>query len=80
MKSLNVSAMDTRDSKGRGRFFPFVPQDHIITGKVDKSYWYWKNLYYPVKSVSNKIFNTLSSSLRMIEVNYEIRQGIGLLL
>lgn len=51
MSRLNVSAMDTRDSKGRGRFFPFVPEQHIFPGKVTKDYWYWQAVYYPPKQV-----------------------------
>ena len=51
MSSLNVSAMDTRDSKGRGRFFPFVPEQHLFPGKVNKDYWYWNAIYYPTKEV-----------------------------
>ncbi|XP_057381630.1 glycoprotein-N-acetylgalactosamine 3-beta-galactosyltransferase 1-like [Daphnia carinata] len=46
MQNLNVSAMDTRDSKGRGRFFPFVPEQHYFAGKITPSYWYWNNIYY----------------------------------
>ncbi len=51
MSMLNVSAMDTRDSKGRGRFFPFIPDQHIFPGKVTKDYWYWQAIYYPAKEV-----------------------------
>ncbi|XP_046454474.1 glycoprotein-N-acetylgalactosamine 3-beta-galactosyltransferase 1-like [Daphnia pulex] len=49
MSRLNVSAMDTRDSQGRGRFFPFFPEQHIFPGKVTKDYWYWQAIYYPAK-------------------------------
>ena len=51
MENLNVSTMDTRDSKGRGRFFPFIPEQHLFHGKVTKDYWYWQAIYYPVKEV-----------------------------
>ncbi|XP_046455009.1 glycoprotein-N-acetylgalactosamine 3-beta-galactosyltransferase 1-like [Daphnia pulex] len=47
MENLNVSTMDTRDSKGRGRFFPFVPEQHYFPGKITPTYWYWNNIYYP---------------------------------
>ncbi|XP_046656575.1 glycoprotein-N-acetylgalactosamine 3-beta-galactosyltransferase 1-like isoform X2 [Daphnia pulicaria] len=47
MENLNVSTMDTRDSKGRGRFFPFVPDSVYFPGKITTNYWYWKNIYYP---------------------------------
>jgi len=54
MMNLNVKAMDTRDSQGRGRFFLFAPADHINPGKVDKNYWFWTNMYYPIiKQVSS---------------------------
>lgn len=43
--------MDTRDSQGRGRFFPFIPDQHLFPGKPTKSYWYWTSIYYPVKEV-----------------------------
>ena len=51
MSNLNVTAMDTRDSKGRGRFFPFVPDQHLFPGKPTKKYWYWTSIYYPMKEV-----------------------------
>ncbi|XP_057381452.1 glycoprotein-N-acetylgalactosamine 3-beta-galactosyltransferase 1-like [Daphnia carinata] len=46
MENLNVSAMDTRDSKGRGRFFPFQPDRFYFSRKIT-DYWYWKFIYYP---------------------------------
>ena len=52
---MNVKAMDTRDAYGRGRFFPFVPEHHLIPGHVNKDFWYWNYIYYPVKEVSNRI-------------------------
>ena len=51
MENLNVSTMDTRDSKGRGRFFPFVPEQHMFPGKISSGYWYWNNIYYPPTQV-----------------------------
>lgn len=57
MKGLNVSAMDTRDANGRGRFFPFIPEQHIRPGKIVKDYWYWQAIYYPPKEVLDAVEN-----------------------
>ncbi|KAE8738472.1 hypothetical protein FOCC_FOCC016031 [Frankliniella occidentalis] len=49
LERVGVKAGDSRDPEGRGRFFPFVPDDHITIGKIDRRNWYWEYIYYPVK-------------------------------
>ncbi len=55
LEAVNVRAGDSRDERGRGRFFPFVPEEHLMPKPVDPDYWYWKNLYYPSAQVSIKV-------------------------
>jgi glycoprotein-N-acetylgalactosamine 3-beta-galactosyltransferase len=51
MENLKVLTMDTRDSKGRGRFHPFIPDNVYFPGNITQDYWYWKNIYYAPKKV-----------------------------
>ncbi|KAH9382797.1 hypothetical protein HPB48_023359 [Haemaphysalis longicornis] len=51
LQRLGVAAGDTRDSAGRGRFFPLVPESHLIPGQMPKDFWLWSYTYYPLKEV-----------------------------
>ena len=86
MSNLNVSAMDTRDSKGRGRFFPFQPDKHLFSQLwKKKDFWYWKYIYYPVKKVQSAAIERGIVDFHNINPSYYscfncYRLGIGLLL
>lgn len=48
LEKLNVTAGDSRDVKGRGRMFPFIPEQHLVTVLPPSSdFWYWKYVFYP---------------------------------
>ncbi len=61
MESLHVVAGDSRDTEGRGRFFPFVPEQHLIPNILPKDFWYWTNIYYPSEEGPNCCSDTAIS-------------------
>jgi len=47
LENLGVEAGDSRDSTGRGRFFPFVPEDHLTPNAAPD--WYHNYNFYPLE-------------------------------
>lgn len=41
LQNVGVVPGDSRDKLGRGRFFPFSPEMHLIPGYLDGTNWYW---------------------------------------
>ena len=54
MQNLNVTAGDSRDERGRGRFFAVVPEKMIVPNIMPKGYWLFGYSYYPIEVVSAK--------------------------
>ena len=50
LRNLNVTAGDSRDSRRRERFFPFMPEKHLHP-KVNGDDWYRREAFYPFKQV-----------------------------
>lgn len=46
LRNVGVTPGDSRDGI-RERFHPFVPEHHLIPGRVPKNNWYWQYIYYP---------------------------------
>lgn len=52
MENINVTAGDSRDSDGKGRFFPFTPRLHLHPDLIGSDSWYWNYSYYEASAVS----------------------------
>ncbi|XP_064456414.1 glycoprotein-N-acetylgalactosamine 3-beta-galactosyltransferase 1-like [Ornithodoros turicata] len=61
LERVGVQAGDTRDSLGRGRFFPLVPESHLIPGQMPRDFWLWKYVYYPFEEGMNCCSDTAIS-------------------
>ena len=55
MQNLNVTAGDSRDEYGRGRFFAVVPEHMIVPDLVPEGFWIFGYSYYPVETVWNHL-------------------------
>ncbi|KAG8238294.1 hypothetical protein J437_LFUL018253 [Ladona fulva] len=52
MEKLGVKIGDSRDSLGRGRFFPLVPEQHLTPGGSYTEIWFSKEKYYPTEEIN----------------------------
>ncbi|CAB3362465.1 Hypothetical predicted protein [Cloeon dipterum] len=49
LHSVGVLPGDSRDSNGRGRFFPFAVDSHVNPNQEPKDWWYWDYIYWPIE-------------------------------
>uniref|UniRef100_A0A6A7G1M1 Glycoprotein-N-acetylgalactosamine 3-beta-galactosyltransferase 1 n=1 Tax=Hirondellea gigas TaxID=1518452 RepID=A0A6A7G1M1_9CRUS len=48
LQNVGVVPGDSRDSEGRDRFFPFIPEHHLIPGHIGPKNWLWDWVYHPM--------------------------------
>jgi glycoprotein-N-acetylgalactosamine 3-beta-galactosyltransferase len=53
LEKVNVFAGDSRDDKGRGRFFPATFVEHIIPGIIDEKHWLTNYSFDDIKKGMN---------------------------
>ncbi|KAJ6644266.1 Glycoprotein-N-acetylgalactosamine 3-beta-galactosyltransferase 1 [Pseudolycoriella hygida] len=53
MENINVTAGDSRDINGKGRFFPFPPKHHLNPVWIGSDSWYWNYSYYEASAGVN---------------------------
>ncbi|XP_047740102.1 LOW QUALITY PROTEIN: glycoprotein-N-acetylgalactosamine 3-beta-galactosyltransferase 1-like, partial [Hyalella azteca] len=49
LTSVGVLAGDSRDERGRGRFFPYPPSHHLVPLNLTRQRWYFNYIYYPTQ-------------------------------
>ena len=53
--NAGVLAGDSRDSLGRDRFHPFIPEQHLVPQPKNNKFWYWNYVYFENSMVPTQI-------------------------